>query len=138
MLAAYGLRMARDCDLIHVDPLPKDLLEAGFSSHKSQNLFYARDFGSVIANPRYHFYYRGIKFVALEEVRSMKVSRGEKPKDEQDIFLIDALDTNSRPEYIETPISVRRYFFGAVVKEKFIRHRVIRLFGIKVFKYNLR
>ena len=138
VLAAYGLRMARDCDLIHVDPLPKDLLEEGFSSHKSQDLFYACDFSSIIANPRYHFYYRGIKFVALEEVRLMKVSRGEKPKDEQDILLIDALDISARPEYIETPISVRCYFFGTIVKEKFIRYRVIRLFGIKVFKYNLR
>jgi len=137
VLAAYGLRKARDCDLVHAEELPLDLEKGGFSSHKSQEVFYSHDFSSIVTNPKYYFYYRGVKFVALEEVRSMKASRDEKPKDVQDVLMIDALEFGDQPTYVEAPVSVRRYFFGAIIKEKYMRHRVIRLLGLKVFKYNL-
>ena len=61
---AAGLRKARDCDLVHAEKLPEDFEESGFSSHKSEELFYSNNFQTIIANPKNYFYYRGVKFVS--------------------------------------------------------------------------
>ena len=68
----------------------------------------------------------------------MKVSRDERPKDIQDILMIDSLDNRARPTYAETLVSEKRYFLGAIIKKRYTRHRVILFFGLKIFKYNLR
>nr|NGX47850.1 hypothetical protein [Chlamydiota bacterium] len=45
----------------------------------------------ILYNPECHFYYEGIKFVAVDLVKKMKADRGSE-KDIRDIKLIDSLD----------------------------------------------
>ena len=138
VLAAHGLRPARDCDLVHAEVLPDKFVAEGFSSHQSQKDFYGHEFGAIVSDPKYHLYYRGVKFVSLLVIHTMKCNRNESPKDIRDLNAIDALCNGEKPKYKEAPLSEKSFIFGALRKEKFASYRTIRIFGQKVFTYRIR
>ena len=137
-LATYGLRPARDIDLLHLGDLNEEFESAKFSSHASQRKYYSKSMDDLTLNPRYYFYYRGVKVSSLEVVRKMKVRRDENPKDRDDVDLIASVQEKEVPRYAESPLSVREFLGGLFSKEKFARHRIIRFFGIPIFKYLVR
>jgi hypothetical protein len=96
-LGIFGVREINDFDFISIDaelPIAKNI---DLSNHESELSYYPVDKESIIINPRYHFYYHGIKFITLDVLLKIKTSRNEKPKDIYDIRCISffKLKTNT-------------------------------------------
>eukprot|EP01051_Picozoa_sp_SAG22_P015090 SAG22_NODE_1924_length_3307_cov_1.297693_2_plen_127_part_00 len=99
VLLAYGLRPARDLDVIVADrpievakgALPAWMHDARIGDH---NKYFSRDDrNDIIYNPERHFVLHGVKWMALEEVKRMKLARDEADfaKDIIDVINVDAL-----------------------------------------------
>lgn len=89
VLAAYGIREARDLDVLHhgYDDLFSKL-DGGIGSHNTEKKNYPMSIDSVIYNPEYHFYTFGLKLATLDVMCQMKKRRGE-DKDQRDILLVN-------------------------------------------------
>jgi FkbM family methyltransferase len=91
VLAAYGLRDANDLDFLHAgDPVPQPP-ERLISCHDEALRHYGAGLDELLMDPRNHFFWEGMKFVALHRVREMKARRAE-PKDGSDVYRIDTLE----------------------------------------------
>lgn len=87
VLAAYGIREARDIDfLVGGEGEPVDL-EPGIGCHNNEASHYNHSLDEIIFDPENHFYFEGVKFASLRRVMQMKENRGE-DKDLADQTLI--------------------------------------------------
>ncbi len=88
IMAAYGIREARDLDYLHhgYDDVESGYKEIGSHNHSAD--LYANSIDDIIFNPANYFYCDGLKFATLDILKKMKVKRGE-DKDSQDVMLID-------------------------------------------------
>jgi hypothetical protein len=86
VLAAWGMRDCTDLDYIHIS----EELHASdeINSHNSYAHHYPISVQEIVSDPRYHFYHRGVRFVALPLVLQWKRCRGE-IKDVEDVALIE-------------------------------------------------
>ncbi len=93
IMAAYGLRDCRDLDFLHhgYDNLLTQLKTEEISSHNCEMQYHNKPKDEIIFNPDNFFYYKGIKFGALQIVQTMKQLRHEIPKDIDDLKLINSL-----------------------------------------------
>lgn len=89
VLAVYGLRDANDIDYLH-DRAQIEDIPGRISDHNPHSSHYDTSVEEIIANPKNHFYYCGVKFASLDVVRRMKVIRGES-KDKKDVALIEEI-----------------------------------------------
>ncbi|MBL9126637.1 MAG: FkbM family methyltransferase, partial [Verrucomicrobiales bacterium] len=89
-LAAYGLRDAQDLDVLHLGAADFTPLRPGVNSHNDHVAHHAVGRDRILFDPEHHFYYAGLKFVALPTLRAMKSRRAE-GKDLADVALIDEL-----------------------------------------------
>lgn len=86
IMEMYGLREAKDIDYLH--KTDKKLLLEKTGVHAGKWLtYYHKHKDEIIYNPKYHFYFNGFKFSALEVIKKMKQNRNEK-KDINDIKII--------------------------------------------------
>ena len=90
VLSIYGLRDCNDWDYLHFEDAAATTPIAGISGHNNELNYHIADRDTILFDPDYHFYYKGIKFCSLPVVRGMKASRSE-PKDLKDIALIDEI-----------------------------------------------
>ncbi|WP_092998995.1 hypothetical protein [Thiohalomonas denitrificans] len=88
VLALYGLRKARDIDVIALET--HSFRNDGIDDHDSEMRFHGVSKSELILNPKYYFFYRGIKFSAFRQVYRMKAARREE-KDLVDIEMMAAL-----------------------------------------------
>jgi len=88
IMAAYGIRAARDLDYLHhgYEDMVSGYKEIGSHNHSAD--LYASSIDDVIFNPANYFYYDGLKFATLDILKKMKIKRGE-DKDSEDVMLID-------------------------------------------------
>ena len=90
VMAANGIRDCGDLDYIHHrGPLPE-----GIDARICENNGHARHhrgktLDDIIFDHRNHFYWQGLKFTSLENLRGWKLSRGQ-ARDHRDIAAIDA------------------------------------------------
>ena len=90
VLELYGLRKAKDIDVIHSYTINfKD--EKNISSHYSENKYYSDIFDKIIIDYNKTMTYEGIKILSIKELLRMKMKRHEFIKDFIDIFLIVVL-----------------------------------------------
>lgn len=98
VLAAYGIRPARDLDFIHKDGHRETgMKEIGCHNKLIEELRQTSGFnyscGDLVTNPDLYFYYRGLKFASLPLTREMKAKRlmfgVRSRKDDLDVQLID-------------------------------------------------
>lgn len=92
-MAIYGLRDVGDLDYIwfnQADPLAKKY--QGIADHNDQLHHHGLSREQIIFSEQRFFRYRGVKCLALGSLRRMKARRGE-PKDQNDVLLIDQIDT---------------------------------------------
>ena len=87
IMEMYGLREAKDIDYLQKDDKKLLLEKTGLHSGKWLT-YYHKDKDEIIYNPKYHFYFNGFKFSALEVIKKMKENRNEE-KDVVDINLIN-------------------------------------------------
>jgi len=98
VLAAYGVRSARDLDFIHQHGhVETGVPEIGCHNRLYEELRHTSDFNyschDLVMAPQYYFYYRGLKFSTLELTREMKAKRlmlgVRSRKDDLDVRLMD-------------------------------------------------
>lgn len=86
VLELYGIRPARDIDFVSTDP---SFAPEGFDRHNKEYVDHAASVPEVLHDPRKHFRFRGVKYLALSEVIAQKVGRLD-GKDKHDIYLTGA------------------------------------------------
>ena len=85
-LELYGLRKAKDIDLISKDTLPKDINKF-ISSHNDQAFWHKTSKSNLIYDPSNYISIQGVKYITLDRLAEFKSSRREK-KDINDLKLI--------------------------------------------------
>lgn len=90
-LDIYGIRNSKDLDFLYCGQKPFDIKTETLANHDSELAYYPYSKQEIIINPKYHFYYRGIKFITLDVLYKMKQKRHEIPKDVNDCELIKPL-----------------------------------------------
>lgn len=93
-LAVLGIRHSNDLDFLYCGNSPFTPFDPKISNHDSELIYYPYNKVEMIKNPKYHFYYRGIKFISLDILYQMKMSRAEKPKDVHDCKSIKKFKKN--------------------------------------------
>lgn len=86
-LDAYMIRQSKDIDFFFKGK--SHASEGLFYQHDSQKKFYSIDKQTIIENPKYHFWYRGMKILSLDAISEMKTTRNEIGKDDVDVKLIN-------------------------------------------------
>lgn len=89
VLAAYGLRDAKDLDYVHRNNVvvKGELID---SHNQYLDSLYGVPADELVLNPDNYFYTRGIKFVSLDVIKKLKEKRNE-PKDQVDVKLMVSL-----------------------------------------------
>lgn len=99
-LGIYGLRDIRDLDYLTMEETVGAISDDMISCHNKYAELYDKPLAEILYDPRNHFFFRGIKFVALPLLKVFKTNRGE-DKDKEDIELIGlVLDKPSSLHYV--------------------------------------
>lgn len=95
VLAAYGIREARDLDFFYFgdNNISTGFKEIGCHNNEIEHYTISRD--DIVFNPTNHFVLNNLKFVSIELIREMKLSRNES-KDVKDVELIRQLLLNEK------------------------------------------
>lgn len=125
----YGLRKSNDLDFLYCGENKFDIQTETLSNHDSELKYYPYSKKKIIENPKYHFYYHGMKFISLDVLYLMKKNRNENPKDVNDCKMIDRF--NRRKKY---KIKTFKFF----EKRKNGRKRKIILLGFIKINYTKR
>ena len=115
VLAAYGLRDARDVDYISASggKICEDSEDIG--CHNDEYKDFPVNLEDIVTNPKCHFFYKGTKFMSLCMVRTFKSLRGAE-KDIVDIQLIDSVE-QKWSRYLKDRKAVKAPFL-AQIKDK--------------------
>ena len=91
-LSAYGLKDCKGLDFIHhnYDDQVAKISSQDLNDHNNELVHHLFSKDDIIFNPKYHFYYKGVKCATLKVVRAMKLKRNEF-KDQRDIHLLQLL-----------------------------------------------
>lgn len=95
VLAAYGLREASDIDFLCADQRSNSIASEGIENHETELHRHSIGKLSLIYDPRYHFEFSGVKFVAFKQLYVMKKRRAEL-KDRIDVSMMEALIENKK------------------------------------------
>jgi len=90
VMAAYGIRDAKDLDFLHFGHDDVTTEHGLVSCHNKEICHYTISRDDIIFNPNNHFYFDGVKFAALHVIGSMKQKRAE-DKDKRDIASMGGL-----------------------------------------------
>lgn len=88
-MTLFGLRKNNDLDFITDTKNLKIDFGDNISNHSSELKYYPVTVKNILYNPKFHFYYRGVKFITLNTLLKMKKKRNEDPKDINDVTLIE-------------------------------------------------
>lgn len=90
LLSLYGIRKAKDIDYLLLDGKEVSCSASGVESHDSELSYHNEEKVDLITNPKFHFYFDGIKFISFEQLYRMKLNRAEE-KDSNDISLMEGI-----------------------------------------------
>ena len=93
VLAVYGLREANDFDYISACNI--ELCGDKIENHNNSLTYHRKSIEELLYNPKYYFYYDGIKFVCLDLVREFK-ERRKYESDVNDLGLICEFDSDTQ------------------------------------------
>lgn len=108
VMEIFGLRKANDIDVLlrgTVSEMP--LSNAGIGIHNAEYIDQHIDPLEILENPKNHFWYNGIKIVALQCVRDFKHKRRE-VKDRNDIEMIDVALQSEKKFYLQARIEMKQ------------------------------
>ena len=91
VLNVFGLRKCDDFDFLVKENSGLEIESDTLSSDSEPNDFYATPIASIIDEPSFHFYFRGVKFASPQVICEMKKRRRVLPKDKEDVVLLTAL-----------------------------------------------
>ena len=110
IISAYGLRDCRDIDYISTADYLKKTVD--ISNHSSQEKYYGTTFDNIIWNPKNHFYFLGYKFASAKVIYGMKKIRNEKPKDIEDMKLLDKVIKAEKKIYCVSCVRNEEYYLS--------------------------
>jgi len=87
-LALFGIRDCGDFDIFRRESREPLILPEGINDHRSESEFYPVSAREIIDNPRYHFYFLGVKFARPKVIFELKKKRNEHPKDDRDVLAL--------------------------------------------------
>lgn len=100
VMAAYGLREASDIDFLCDDQQSDFTANENIENHEIELHYHSVGKLSLIYDPRYHFEFGGVKFVAFKQLYTMKKKRAGL-KDRIDVSMMEALVEDKKlREYI--------------------------------------
>lgn len=119
-LSIFGLREANDLDFIAIDSY-KEIEDDLIDEHSKELVYHKKSKEELIFSPENYFYYNGLKFVSLIQLKNMKINRNE-TKDKEDIKLINLILSKKK---------IISIFFH---KTKFYFYKNLRIKKIKLKK----
>jgi len=126
VLSLYGIRDSSDLDYL---ALTKIDFKNDFDHHISEIKYYKEEMGTLIYNPKFHFYFNGLKFISLKTLRSMKINRNQ-TKDKMDILLIDKVSKSSSFVFLKIKNSLVKFKF------KFIAYLIPITKKLKIYNFS--
>ena len=130
VMSIYGLRDVRDIDFIHLLQKNVDLKVPGIEDHNKDALSHGIPINSIIIDPRFHFYYEGMKSVSLEQLKKYKQSRSER-KDRSDLSIIESLILNKEKTILAlfwenfSKHSIKNLIFLLALKMRFVWYKFV-------------
>lgn len=125
--SVFGIRESRDLDFLYYGEKSFETNNPAISNHDSELDYYPYDKTEIIMNPKYHFYYKGLKFITLDVLYEMKKKRNEIPKDVKDCKLIK--------KFKKRQTSLFKGEFKLFKREKSGLNRKITILGFISFSY---
>jgi len=119
VLAAYGLREAKDID--YIDATGIDILYTmdEINAHDEVLIHYPESKNELIYNPKYYFYFNDIKFMVFNAVYKMKQSRAE-VKDVNDCKMMEALIENNQIKALIHHYKQKLFYVQILIRQKII------------------
>jgi hypothetical protein len=132
-LETYGIRKAEDIDILVPNFLQNHILSK-FENRNNELVYHKKSKIKLIYDPKYYFYYSGLKVISLKQLLKFKKNRNEK-KDVLDIKLSKTFTSNKIFRY--NFIFLKQLFFYSQIKSKAILiSTIIKLLGM-VGAYNI-
>lgn len=127
VLAAYGLREASDIDFLCANQRPNNIACEGIENHEAELHHHSIGKLSLIYDPRYHFEFGRVKFVAFTQLYAMKKRRAGL-KDRIDISMMEALIENKKLREYLTRFKHYLYYLRLKIRRYIVD--LIKLFGL--------
>ncbi len=118
VMSLYGIRQANDLDFLHHESDHVKFSNPSISDHNAEITHHTRTKDDLIFNSENHFYYRGIKFLSLNNLYSMKLKRGG-PKDIEDCRSINDFEERKDNRLIFSVLNTKhttRAFFKRLIE----------------------
>ena len=117
VLSAYGMRESIDVDGFTVS---SDLPDSDiFENHDNQLVFHNEDKLDLIFDPKFYFYFCGLKFLSFDQVFKMKKSRVE-IKDKNDILMMESFISKNGIKFFTSKINQKIYYFVIKLQQGFV------------------
>lgn len=126
VLSLYGIRDSNDLDYLSLNKID---FKDDYDYHISEVKYYKKDIGSLIYNPKFYFYFNGLKFISLPTLRFMKINRNQ-TKDKIDILLIDKVSKSSSFIFLKIKNSLVKFKF------KFIAYLIPITKKLKIYNFS--
>lgn len=118
LLTLYGLREAIDIDYLLDDKYSIVKRYNDIESHDTVLEHYQEEKINLIYDPRYFFYYKGIKFISFNSLYLMKKNRNEE-KDRNDIKIMESLIENNFVKQKVNQFKQKLFYFRIKFKKFF-------------------
>lgn len=125
ILSLYGLREARDIDFFINDNQKLNEISGDFEPHDKELKYHDEEKNNLIYNPKYHFWYKGLKYVSFAQLYKMKENRNEK-KDKNDCAMMESLIEDNRHKQLIAKMK-QSYLYFKIKSSKNIRDFIFRI-----------
>ena len=120
VLELYGIRGSSDIDYFVDDNTKIKQCDEKFDNHDDELQYHDESKLEMINNPKYYFYFNGLKFVSFNQVYRMKQNRGD-IKDINDCKMMEAL--------------IEKDWFKAVISKAKQEFYYVGIKTLKIFRF---
>jgi len=131
VLELYGIRGSSDIDYFVDDNTKIKQCDEKFDNHDNELQYHEESKLEMINNPKYYFYFNGLKFVSFNQVYRMKQNRGD-IKDINDCKMMEALIEKNWPKAVISKAKQELYYVGIKALKIFRLHNIARYIYRKI------
>lgn len=124
LLSLYGLREARDIDFFIDDNQKLNEVISEFEPHDEELKYHDKEKNNLIYNPKYHFWYDGLKYVSFTQLYEMKYKRNEE-KDKNDCAMMESLIEDNKYKQLIAKVN-QSFLYFKIKTSKNIREFIFR------------
>lgn len=115
ILSAYGIRKSADVDYICNENYSVAHQSEGINSHNEELEFHGKTAADLLYDPANHFYFAGVKFIALDQLMHFKKMRGGE-KDKIDLSVMEAIGSKDLKELAKVRRRQKIYYYKHKLK----------------------